>query len=201
MSGIQTCARRLSRKVMKNHRQRAKNKNNGTQCHIHIIQGKSQGEISRTQNHKECLRKRSQFQVRPRRCLGESVTKGIQREEVCQIVRVIRQQVPRGWNEVPIVDNVDFRFNGLVARHVLWEEDRVEEICERWGASKIQIVIKMLGTGQGVMYAGQVVKIECLKVKFEWLKGHRSVQHPKDIRVNGYTPRECTSTCTTRGFW
>ena len=28
------------------------------------------------------------------------------------------------------------------------------------------------------MYAGQVVKIECLKVKFEWLKG--SVQHPEE---------------------
>jgi len=51
--------------------------------------------------------------------------------------------------------------------------------------------VKTLGTGQGVMYAGQVVKIECLKVKFEclkvkfeWLKGQGSVQHPKDIRVN-----------------
>ena len=45
------------------------------------------------------------------------------------------------------------------------------------------------------MYAGQVVKTECLKVKFEclkvkfvclkvkfeWLKGQRSVQHPEDI--------------------
>ena len=38
--------------------------------------------------------------------------------------------------------------------------------------------VKTMGMGQGVMYAGQVVKIECLKVKFEclkvkfeWLKG------------------------------
>jgi len=44
--------------------------------------------------------------------------------------------------------------------------------------------------GRGVMYADQVVKIECLKVKFEcskvrfeWLKGQRSVQHPEDLRV------------------
>jgi len=37
------------------------------------------------------------------------------------------------------------------------------------------------------------VKFECLKVKFEWLRGQRSVQHPEDIRVNEYTPRECTS--------
>ena len=76
-----------------------------------------------------------------------------------------------------------------------------EEICERWGASKIQIIIKRLGTGQGVMYASQVVKFKCLKVKFEWLKGQRSVQHPKDIRVNGCTPKEFTSACKARGFW
>ena len=61
--------------------------------------------------------------------------------------------------------------------------------------------------GRGVMYAGQVVKIEYLKVKFEylkvkfeWLKGQRSVQHSEDIRVNEYTPRECTSACKARGF-
>jgi len=125
----------------------------------------------------------------------------MQREEVFQIVRVIRQQVSRGWIGVPVVGNVNLRVNGLVARHVLWEEGRKEEICERGGAKKIQIVIKTLGTGQGVMYAGQVVKIECLKVKFEWLKGQKSVQHPKDIRVNGCTPRECTSACKARGFW
>ena len=41
--------------------------------------------------------------------------------------------------------------------------------------------VKMLGTGQGVMYAGQVAKFECLKVKFEWLKGQRNVQHLEDI--------------------
>ena len=58
------------------------------------------------------------------------------------------------------------------------------------------------------MYAGQVVKIECLKVKFdclkvkfEWLKGQRNVQHPEDIQVNECTPRECTSACKARGFW
>jgi len=58
------------------------------------------------------------------------------------------------------------------------------------------------------MYAGQVVKIECLKVKFEclkakfeWLKGKRSVQHPEDIRVDECTRRECTSACKARGFW
>jgi len=54
-----------------------------------------------------------------------------------------------------------------------------------------------LGTGQGVMYASRVVKIECLRVKFEWLKGQRSVQHPKDI--NGCNPRECTSTDALQG--
>jgi len=59
--------------------------------------------------------------------------------------------------------------------------------------------------GQGVMYAGQVVKIECLKVKFEclkvkfeWLKGQRSFQHPEDIRVNGCTPREYLGLQSTR---
>jgi len=73
---------------------------------------------------------------------------------------------------------------------------------EGWASS-----VKTLGMGQGVMYAGQVVKIErlkvkfeCLKVRFEWLKGQRSVQHPEDIRVNEYTPRECTSACKARGF-
>ena len=36
-----------------------------------------------------------------------------------------------------------------------------------------------------------------MKVKFEWLRGQRSVQHPEDIRVNEYTPRECTSACSS----
>jgi len=65
---------------------------------------------------------------------------------------------------------------------------------EGWASS-----VKTLVMGRGVMYASQVVKIECLKVKFEsskvgfeWLKGQRSVQHPEDIRVNECTPRECT---------
>ena len=56
---------------------------------------------------------------------------------------------------------------------------------EGWASS-----VKTLGMGHGVMYAGQVVKIErlkvkfeCLKVTFEWLKGQRSVQHPEDLRV------------------
>jgi len=117
----------------------------------------------------------------------------MQREEACQIVRVIRQQVPRGWNDVPVVGNVDLRFNGLVARHVLREECRKEEICERWGARKIQIVIRWLGTRQGVKYAGQVVNFEYLKVKFEWLKEQRSVHYPKDTEstdaLQGNVPR------------
>jgi len=135
--------------------------------------------------------------------LGGQIPKGleVQGEEVCQVIRGVRQQVPRGWDDVPVVGNIDLRCNGHVARHVLWEECKEKEICERRGAGKIQIVIKTLGTGQGVMYTGQVVKIECFKVKFEWLKGQRSVQHPEDIQVNGYTPRECTSACKVRGFW
>jgi len=67
--------------------------------------------------------------------------------------------------------------------------------------------VKTLVMGRGVMYAVQVVKIECLKVKFEcskvrfeWLKGQRSVQHPEDIRVNECTPREFTSAWKVRGF-
>jgi len=44
------------------------------------------------------------------------------------------------------------------------------------------------------------VKFEFSKVRFELLKGQRSVQHPEDIRVNECTPRECTSVCKTRGF-
>jgi len=73
---------------------------------------------------------------------------------------------------------------------------------EGWSSS-----VKTLVMGRGVMYAGQVVKIECLKVKFEcskirfeWLKGQRSVQHPEDIRVNEYTTRKCTSVCKVRRF-
>ena len=64
-----------------------------------------------------------------------------------------------------------------------------------------------MGMWHGVMYAGQVVKIvclkvrfECLKVKFKWSKGQRSVQHPEDIRVNEYTPRECTSVSKHEDF-
>jgi len=85
---------------------------------------------------------------------------------------------------------------------------RSQRICQQiasregWSSS-----FKTLMMGRGVMYAGQVVKIECLKVKFEcskvrfeWLKGQRSVQHPEDIRVNEYTPRECTSAYKARGF-
>jgi len=109
---------------------------------------------------------------------------------------------------VPVVGNVDLRLYGLVVRHGLWEEGRKEGFWEKWGASKIKVVIKKLGTGQGVMYTSQVVKIgclkvkfECLKVKFEWLKGQRSVQHPKNIRVNGCTPWECTLACKARGYW
>jgi len=67
--------------------------------------------------------------------------------------------------------------------------------------------VKTLAMGHGVMYAGQVVKIECLKVKFErlkvrfeWLKGQRSVQHPEDIRVTECTPRECTPACKAQDF-
>jgi len=73
----------------------------------------------------------------------------------------------------------------------------VKKIASRegWASS-----VKTLGMGHGVMYAGQVVKFECLKVKFEWLKGQRSVQHPEDIRVNECTPRECTSACKALGF-
>ena len=72
---------------------------------------------------------------------------------------------------MPVVANVDLRFNVLVTRHLLWEEGRKEEVCGRCGARKIQSVITWLGTGQVVKYAGQFVKYECLKVKFEWLKG------------------------------
>ena len=35
---------------------------------------------------------------------------------------------------------------------------------EGWASS-----VKTLVMGRGVMYTGQVVKIECLKVRFEWL--------------------------------
>jgi len=73
---------------------------------------------------------------------------------------------------------------------------------EGWASS-----VKTLVMGRGVMYAGQVVKIECLKVKFEcskvrfeWLKGQRSVQHSENIRVNECTPRECTSAYKAQRF-
>ena len=73
---------------------------------------------------------------------------------------------------------------------------------EGWASS-----VKTLVMGRGVMYAGQAVKIECLKVKFEcskvrfeWLKGQRSVQHPEDIRVNECTPSEITSAFESRVF-
>ena len=68
---------------------------------------------------------------------------------------------------------------------------------EGWASS-----VKTFVMGRGVMYAGQVVKIEYLKVRFEFskvrfelLKGQRSVQHAEDIRVNECTPRECTLAC------
>jgi len=66
---------------------------------------------------------------------------------------------------VPVVGNVDLRLYGLVTRHGLWEEGRKDGFWERWGASKIKVVIQKLGTGQGVMYASQVVKIGCLKIR------------------------------------
>ena len=69
---------------------------------------------------------------------------------------------------VPIVGNVDLRFYVFVTRHVLWEEGQKEEVCGRWGARKIQIVIRWLGTGPlaVVKFAGQVLKFVWLKVKF-----------------------------------
>ena len=53
---------------------------------------------------------------------------------------------------------------------------------------------------QDWMFESQVRVFKSLKVKFEWLKGQRSVQHPEHIRVNECTPRECTSACEARGF-
>jgi len=79
-----------------------------------------------------------------------------------------------------------------------------QKIANREGCASS---VKTLVMGRGVLYAGQVVKIECLKVKFEcskvrfeWLKGQRSVQHPENIRVNECTPRECTSAFKARAF-
>ena len=79
-----------------------------------------------------------------------------------------------------------------------------QKIANREGCASS---VKTLVVGRGVIYAGQVVKIECLKVKFEcltvnfdWLKGQRSIQHPEDIRVNECTLRKCTSACKARGF-
>ena len=47
---------------------------------------------------------------------------------MCQIVRIIRQQVPGGLNGAQIVGNVDLRFYVLVTRHVLWEEGKEEKV-------------------------------------------------------------------------
>jgi hypothetical protein len=91
-------------------------------------------------------------------------------EEECQIVRVIRQQVPGGWNDVPIAGNVDLRFYVFITRHVLWKEGKEEDVCGRCGARKIQIIIRWLETKRVVKFAGQVVKFERLEVKFERLK-------------------------------
>jgi len=56
----------------------------------------------------------------------------------------------------------------------LWQAPRAfgkwaewhDECIGRWGARKIQIIIRWLGTGQVVKVAGQFVKFEWLKVKF-----------------------------------
>ena len=48
----------------------------------------------------------------------------------------------------------------------LWKMGRMALYCGRWGARKIQIIIRWLGTGQVVKVAGQFVKFEWLKVKF-----------------------------------
>jgi len=84
-------------------------------------------QITSCQSHKKCHRRSSHLQVQPRRRLGRPATKGMQREEVCQVIRVVRQQVPRGWNNVPVVGNVDLWCNGPDARHVLWEEGKKKE--------------------------------------------------------------------------
>ena len=65
--------------------------------------------------------------------------------------------------------------------------------CGRWGARKILIIIRWLGTGQVIKVAVQFVKFEWLKVKFRWLRGQRSVQHPTENQfygsLKGYVPR------------
>ena len=70
-----------------------------------------------------------------------------------------------------------------IEKHVRGQRMR-QKITSRegWASS-----VKTLVMGRGVMYAGQVVKIECLKVKFEyskvrfeWLKGQRRT-HSKGI--------------------
>ena len=71
--------------------------------------------------------------------------------------------------------------------HLVSSENASKNSIQR----RVGIIRQNVGYGDNVMYAGQVVKIECLKVnfeclkvRFEWLKGQRSVQHPEGIRVN-----------------
>ena len=87
---------------------------------------------------------------------------------------------------MPIAGNVELRFYVFITRNVLWKEGKEEDVCGRCSSRKIQIIMRWLGTGRVVKFAGQVVKSERLKVKFErlkvkfGLKGQRSVQQPKD---------------------
>ena len=125
-------------------------------------------QLISSQGHRKCHQEKSHLEVRPWRLFGRPAIKEMQGDEDCQIVRVIRQQVPGGWNGVPIAGNVDLKFYVLitVTRHVLWKEGKKEDVCGRWGARKIQIVIRWLGTGPVVKFAGQVLKFVWLKVKF-----------------------------------
>ena len=147
MSGIQTsrCARKLSRKDMKNHRQRAKNKNDRTQWHIHIIQGKSQGEISRTQSHEECLRLRKEVTCRfdLGGALGGQLPKGC-RERKCA------KSFVSFASRSPVVGMMCQLLAILISGSMALSPGM---FCGRKagrrrfvrGASKIQIVIKTLG--------------------------------------------------------
>ena len=85
---------------------------------------------------------------RPRKLFGRPVIKRIQGEEVCQIIRIIHQQVPKGWNGVPIAGNVDLRFYVFVTRHVLWEEGKKEEVRGRCGTKKFRLSSGGWGRGE-----------------------------------------------------
>ena len=87
--------------------------------------------------------------------------KHIHGEKVCHKLTTKTKPAEKGGH-CPLVHTALWQAPRAFGKWAEWHD----ECIGRWGARKIQIIIRWLGTGQVVKVAGQFVKFEWLKVKF-----------------------------------